>query len=123
MSRVSCRLTFALCLVLLFIAQAARLNAATASSTEAFLATLSDKPPCEASGSGNAPVDLPTQAPDPVLRVIYPDCGVFCSEYQCSGAYYQDSCLDASDKPGRCVPRNLVCPNEPFHSPCWCKAW
>jgi len=39
MSRVSCRLPFALCLVLLFIAQA-RLNAAAVPSTEAFLATL-----------------------------------------------------------------------------------
>ena len=122
MSRVSCRLTFALCLVLLFIAQA-RLNAAAAPSTEAFLATLSDKPPCEASSSGNAPADLPSQAPAPVLRVLYLDCGVFCSEYQCSGGYYQDPCLDASDQPGRCVPRNAVCPNEPLHSPCWCKAW
>jgi hypothetical protein len=122
MSRVSCRLTFALCLVLLFTAQA-RLNAATAPSTEAFLATLSDKSPCEASSSGNAPVDLPSQTPTPILRVLYPNCGVFCSEYQCSGGYYQDPCLDASDQPGRCVPRNLVCPNEPLHSPCWCKAW
>ena len=122
MSRVSCRLTFALCLVLLFIAQA-RLNAATAPSTEAFLSTLSDKPPCEASSSGNAPAALPSQAPAPILRVLYPNCGIFCSEYQCSGAYYQDSCLDASDRPGRCVPKNLVCPNEPMHSPCWCKAW
>lgn len=84
MSRVSCRLPFALCLVLLFIAQV-QLNASTASSTEAFLATLSDKPACEASSSGNAPVDLPSQAPTPILRVLYPDCGNFCSEYQCQG--------------------------------------
>lgn len=122
MPRVSCRLLFALCLALLFIAQA-RLNAATAPSTEAFLATLSDKPPCEASSSGNAPVDLPSLTPDPTPRVLYPDCGVRCSEYQCSGAYYQESCTDASDRPGRCVPKNEVCPNEPMHSPCWCKAW
>jgi hypothetical protein len=120
MSRVSHRVVFALCLALLFIAQA-RLNAATGSSTAAFLATLSS--PCEASSNGNAPVDLPLQAPAPTLRVLYPDCGVFCSEYQCSGGYYQESCLDAADKPGRCVPKNVVCPNEPFHSPCWCKPW
>ena len=84
MSRVAYRLPFALCLALLFMAQA-RLNAATAPSTEAFLATLSDKPPCEASSSGNAPVDLPSLTPAPMPRVLYPDCGVRCSEYQCSG--------------------------------------
>ena len=122
MFRVTHRVVFALCFALLFIAQA-RLNAATAPSTEAFLATLSDKPPCEASSNGNALADLPSLAPDPMLRVLYPDCGVFCSEYQCSGGYYQESCTDASDRPGRCVPRNVVCPNEPMHSPCWCKAW
>ena len=129
MSRVSYRLFFALCLALLFMAQA-RLNAATAPSapsTEAFLATLSDKP-CEASSSGNAPVDasvvgLPSLTPAPMPRVLYPDCGVRCSEYQCSGGYYQESCTDALDRPGRCVPKNEVCPNEPMHSPCWCKAW
>ena len=122
MSRVFHRLPLALCLALLFIVQA-RLNAAPAPpSTAAFLATLADKPPCEASGE-NAPTDIPLQTPEPTLRVLYPDCGVFCSEYQCQGSYYQDSCLDQFDQPGRCVPRNLVCPNEPFHSPCWCKAW
>jgi len=122
MSRVPCRLTFALCLVLLFIAQA-RLNAATAPSTEAFLTTLSDKPPCEASSSGNAPVDLPSLTPAPMLRVLYPDCGVHCSDSQCSGGRYQDSCTDALNRPGRCVPVNDPCPNEPLHSPCFCKAW
>jgi hypothetical protein len=123
MSRVSHRLVFALCLALLFLAQA-RLNAAaTAPSPEAFLATLSDKPPCEASSNGDAPIDIALQAPEPTLRVLYPDCGVFCSEYQCSGGYYQESCTTATDKPGRCVPRNVVCPNEPMHSPCTCLAW
>lgn len=122
MSRVACRLPLALCLALLFIAQA-RLDAATAPATEAFLATLSAKPPCEASSSGNAPVALPSLTPAPIQRVLYPDCGTFCSEYQCSGGYYQESCTDASNRPGRCVPRNEVCPNEPLHSPCWCKAW
>jgi hypothetical protein len=122
MSRISGRLPFALCLVFLFIAQA-RLNAAATPSTEAFLATLAGKPACEAASSGNAPVDLPTQAPAPTLRVLYPDCGNFCSEYQCQGGYYQDPCLTELDQPGRCVPRNVVCPNEPFHSPCTCKAW
>lgn len=121
MPRVTCRLLFSLCLALLFMAQA-RLNAATAPSTEAFLATLSDKP-CEASSSGNAQVDLPSLTPAPMLRVLYPDCGVRCSEYQCSGGYYQESCTDSLDRPGRCVPKNEVCPNEPMHSPCWCKAW
>ena len=122
MFRVTHRVVFALCLALLFIAQA-RLNAATSPSTAAFLATLSDKPPCEASSNGNALADLPSQAPDPMLRVLYPDCGVFCSEYRCSGGYYQESCTDDLDRPGRCVPKNVVCPNEPMHSPCWCKAW
>jgi hypothetical protein len=118
------RLPFALCLALLFIVQV-RLNAAPAPappSTAAFLATLADKPPCEASGE-NAPTDIPLQTPDPTLRVLYPDCGNFCSVYQCQGGYYQESCLDEFDQPGRCVPKNVVCPNEPFHSPCWCKAW
>jgi hypothetical protein len=124
MSRVFHRLPLALCLALLFIVQA-RLNAAPAPaprSTAAFLATLADKPACEASGE-NAPIDIPLQAPDPAFRVIYP-CGNLCGEYQCQNAYYQEPCLtQVGDQPGRCVSKNEVCPNEPLRSPCWCKPW
>lgn len=120
MSRTSCWL--ALSLVLVSLIAASPVSAAPdAPSTVAFLAELSAESPCLA--EAQTPVlEIPELFPEPEKRVIYPDCGVFCSDGQCSGRAVGDSCT-VGGAPGWCKGFNQVCPNEPRRSPCTCTAF
>jgi hypothetical protein len=113
-------LTLSLCLALLS-PLAVRLNAAPASpSTSAFLAALAGQPACGSSSETSSSVQGVPQNPSPTFRVIYPDCGYYCSDSACSGAYSSDPCYSDLGQWGRCVPNNTFC-GEPQRSPCICR--
>lgn len=92
-------------------------------SAATFLATLSNNPPpCLAGSQASvATPEIPLQVPEPEPRVIYPDCGVFCSDPSCSGLRARDLCQTGTGATGRCTAVNQVCTGEALHSPCFCR--
>lgn len=90
----------------------------TAPSAAEFLAELS-APPCRTEGQAELP-EIPSLVPEPEQRVIYPNCGVACSDTRCSGQATGSACTLAGGAPGFCKAVNQVCPNEIQRSPCTC---
>lgn len=123
MCRTSRWIALPLLLLALFVAapSSAAPAAPAMSSTAEFLAELS-APPCLAEGQASLP-ELPSLVPEPERRVIYPDCGVNCSDTYCSGQPTGSSCTLAGGVPGWCKAANQVCPNEIRRSPCTCTAF
>lgn len=80
---------------------------------------LAAETPCKAQEQASLS-EVPLLLPEPSPRVIYPDCGVFCSDSRCSGQRNGVSCVTVAGEPGWCKGQNTVCSNEPFRSPCFC---
>ena len=109
----------ALPLLLLVVCGATPSSATPAAPSAAeFLAELS-APPCLTEGQADLP-EIPHLTPEPEKRVIYPDCGVACSDTRCSGQPTGSACTLAGGAPGWCKAANQVCPNEIQRSPCTC---
>ncbi|HJX28844.1 MAG TPA: hypothetical protein VJ885_13110 [Thermoanaerobaculia bacterium] len=117
MCRTSRWLALPLLLLALFVAAPSHAMPAAPSAAE-FLAELS-APPCLA-GAQTDFSELPSLVPE--RRVIYPDCGVACSDTRCSGQRTGSACTLAGGVPGFCKAANQVCLNEPARSPCTCTA-
>lgn len=112
-------------LLLLALGAAAPASAAPEPPSAAtFLATLSDTPPCLAEGQASVPApELPLQVPEAQNRVIYPDCGYYCSDVSCGGRPTLAQCTTETGAAGFCKGVNQVCSGEPMHSPCFCKPY